>query len=133
MECALRVVIIVVICAPISSAKSLLGDVQYQENQFSGIPSKILEAIKRYLILNPSSEDNLRHYWNVIDRAITAEHSSRLGGLHLHGEGEDQNVGTIFPAYLTVQNEKRDSTGRKSLQDDRITKEEGETTYIVML
>jgi hypothetical protein len=133
MDCALRVVIILVICASISSAKGLLGDLQYQENQFSGIISKILETIKRYLIRNRSSEQNLHPYWKVIDRLITTEHSSRLANLHLHGEGEDQNVETVFPAYLTVQNEERDSTRRKSLQDDRISNEEGETTYIVML
>jgi hypothetical protein len=128
MECALRVVIILVIFASISSAKSL-----YRENQFSWISTKILEAIKGYLIQNPSSEQNLRSYWKVIDRLITTELPSRSGSIHLHGEGGDQNVETTFPAYLTVQNGKRDSTGRKSLQHDRIPIEEGEITYIVML
>lgn len=111
----------------------MLGDVQYQENQFSEIPWKILEVIKRYLIRNPSSEQNLHPYRKVTDQLITTEHSSSLGSLNFRGEGEEQNVETISTAYLTVQNEKRDSTGRKSLQDDRITNEEGENTYIVVL
>ncbi|XP_033607428.1 uncharacterized protein LOC117282328 [Cryptotermes secundus] len=129
MECALRVVIILVICGSISSAKSLLGDVQYQENQFGGIPSKILEAMKRYLIRNTNSDHNLHPYW--IDRFITTARSSRLGSVHLRGEDEDR-------AYLTVQHENRDLTGRKSLQDDRITNEEGrkmklKRTFIKMI
>jgi hypothetical protein len=128
MECALRVVIILVVCASISSAKGLLDNVQDQENRFSGIPARIVEAIKHYLILNPSSEENLLRYWNVIDKLIATQRSLHFESLHLRGGGEDQNTGTTFPDNFTVNNEERDPVGRKLLQDDRVTNEEGEIT-----
>jgi hypothetical protein len=127
MECAQRVVIILVICSSISSARSLSRNVQDQENQYSGTPARIVGAITRHLIHDSNSEDNSRRDWSFMDRLIATEYLSSLGSLYSHREGEDQNAEAMFPAQFMVKNEKRDSGGN-SLRDNRIQDAEGETT-----
>lgn len=102
-------------------------NVQDQENQFDGIPARIVAVITRYLIHDLNSEDNSRRDWSLIDGLIGTEHSSSLGSSYSHREGEDQNVEAMFPAPFTVQNEKRDSRGGDSLRDNRIQDAEGKT------
>jgi hypothetical protein len=131
MGCALRVVIILVICSSISSAMGLLVKVQDQENQFGGNLARIVAAIKRYLTQTPGSEENLRRYWSLTEDLIAHEHLSSLGSLHRHGAGEDQKVEVMSPDYVAVQSEERNSASRKSSRDGRIVKEEGETVPTV--
>jgi hypothetical protein len=128
MACALRVVIILVICSSISSATSVSGKAKDQENQLSGISARIVEAIKRYLIHDLRSEDNSYRYWSIIDRLVANERLSTSGRPYLHRDGEDQTVEAKLPASFTLRNEKRDSTGINSLRDNRIQDGEGEAT-----
>lgn len=135
MQCASRVVILVVICASLHSVKSLSNYETNEENRAGGFSENMVEVVK-YLLTNTSSETNLNPYGDITGWLYPTLQSEHIENLASPGENKIKDIEVLLPADFTADSGEQDLRRNESLRDTARTSkdEEGQIScyYIIL-
>ena len=128
MECTSRVVITVVIltviCASLSSVKSLSNYETNEENRIGGF-SEIMVEVVNYLLTNTSSETNLNSDGDITGGIYPTLQSEHIENLDSRGENRIKETEVFLPANFAADSGEQDLRRNESLQDSaRASKDE---------
>lgn len=128
MECTSRVVITVVIltviCASLSSVKSLSNYETNEENRIGGF-SEIMVEVVNYLLTNTSSETNLNSDGDITGGIYPTLQSEHIENLDSRGENTIKETEVFLPANFAADSGEQDLRRNESLQENaRASKDE---------
>ena len=128
MECTSRVVITVVIltviCASLSSVKSLSNYETNEENRIGGFSENMVEVVN-YLLTNTSSETNLNSDGDITGGIYPTLQSEHIENLDSRGKNRIKETEVFLPANFAADSGEQDLRRNESLQENaRASKDE---------